>query len=132
MEHLLLTDVLYEDARLLFASDSITDVLGYSPQDVVGRSCFEYFHPDEMPFARSVHGRGVNLDKAAVLSYCKLKSITGEYVTCECVFTVVYSVIVASTSLYRYNNKSHGCLHFQFSCPRVELDQRWGFIWYLC
>lgn len=101
-------NVLYKDARLLFASDSIADVLGYSPQDVVGRSCFEYFHPDEMPFARSVHGRGVHLDKAAVLSYCKLKSITGEYVTCECVFTVVYSVIVASTSLYRYNNKSHG------------------------
>lgn len=117
----LLIEILYEDARLLFASDSITDVLGYSPQDVVGRSCFEYFHPDEMPFARSVHGRGVHLDKAAVLSYCKLKSITGEYVTCECVFTVVYSVIVASTSLYRYNNKSHGCLHLQFICSRVKL-----------
>jgi hypothetical protein len=61
-----------------------------------------------MPFARSVHGRGVNLDKAAVLSYCKLKSITGDYVTCECVFTVVYSVIVASTSLYTRSNKSLG------------------------
>ncbi|RPB13872.1 hypothetical protein P167DRAFT_552735 [Morchella conica CCBAS932] len=94
------------DARLLFASDSITEVLGYNPRDIVGRSCFEYFHPDEMPFARSVHGRGVNLDKAAVLSYCKLKSITGDYVTCECVFTVVYSVIVASTSLYTRSNKS--------------------------
>ncbi|KAI5841172.1 hypothetical protein DFP73DRAFT_138503 [Morchella snyderi] len=98
--------MIYRPVMLLFASDSITEVLGYNPRDIVGRSCFEYFHPDEMPFARSVHGRGVNLDKAAVLSYCKLKSITGDYVTCECVFTVVYSVIVASTSLYTRSNKS--------------------------
>ncbi|KAL7276097.1 hypothetical protein RUND412_000915 [Rhizina undulata] len=96
------------DARMLYASDSISDVLGYNPQEVIGKSCFEYFHPDEMPFARSIHGRGVHLDKAAVLSYCKLKRRNGEYVCCECVFTVVYSVIVASTSLYRHNNKSHG------------------------
>ncbi|KAI9781376.1 MAG: hypothetical protein M1835_004299 [Candelina submexicana] len=94
------------DARLLYASDSIVDILGYSPQEVVGKSCWEYFHPEEIPFAREVHGRGVRLDKAAVLSYCQIKSKFGYWVGCECVFTIVYDVLVAATSIYRRGFKS--------------------------
>ncbi|KAF8545032.1 hypothetical protein BDD12DRAFT_915076 [Trichophaea hybrida] len=96
------------DATVLYASESIGDVLGYQAEDVVGQSCFRYFHPDETPFAKAVHGRGVHLDRAAMLSYCNLKRTDGTYVRCECVFTVVYTVIVACTSLYRYTDKSQG------------------------
>ncbi|KAI9824097.1 MAG: hypothetical protein M1832_002166 [Thelocarpon impressellum] len=94
------------DARLLYTSDSIVDILGYGPQEVIGRSCFDYFHPEEIPFARSVHGRGVHMDKAAVLNYCRIRSKYGHWVGCECVFTVVYDVLVASTSIYRRGMKS--------------------------
>ncbi|KAI9875908.1 MAG: hypothetical protein M1830_007794 [Pleopsidium flavum] len=94
------------DARLLYVSDSIVDILGYSPQEVVGRSCWEYFHPDEVPFARAIHGRGVQLDKAAVLNYCQIKNKDGRWVGCECVFTIVHDVLVASTSIYRRGLKS--------------------------
>ncbi|KAL8838234.1 MAG: hypothetical protein Q9170_002224, partial [Blastenia crenularia] len=78
------------DARLLYTSQSIVDILGYTPQEVVGKSCWEYFHPDEIPFARAVHGRGVQLDKAAVLNYCQIKNRDGRWVGCECVFTIVH------------------------------------------
>ncbi|KAI9678302.1 MAG: hypothetical protein M1817_006247 [Caeruleum heppii] len=94
------------DARLLYASDSIVDILGYTPQEVTNRSCFDYFHPEELPFARSVHGRGISLDKAAVLNYCRIRSKWGDWVCCECAFTVVYDVLVASTSIYRRGMKS--------------------------
>ncbi|SLM40829.1 PAS domain [Lasallia pustulata] len=94
------------DARILYVSDSITDILGYSPQNVVGRSCWEYFHPDEIPFARAIHGRGVQLDKAAVLNYCQIKSESGRWVGCECVFTIVHDVMVGCTSIYRRGMKS--------------------------
>lgn len=77
------------------------DILGYTPQDVVGKSCWEYFHPDEIPFARAVHGRGVQLDKAAVLNYCQIKNKDGRWVGCECVFTIVHDVIIACTSIFR-------------------------------
>ena len=89
------------DARLLYASQSIVDILGYTPQEVVGKSCWEYFHPDEIPFARAVHGRGVQLDKAAVLNYCQIKNRDGRWVGCECVFTIVHDVIIACTSIFR-------------------------------
>ena len=89
------------DARLLYASNSIVDILGYQPNEVVGKSCWEYFHPDEIPFARAIHGRGVQLDKAAVLNYCQIKNRDGRWVGCECVFTIVHDVMVGCTSIYK-------------------------------
>lgn len=75
-------------------------VLGYQPHEVLNRSCWDYFHPQELSFARSVHGRGVRLDKAAVLNYCSIRHRDGSWVGCECVFTVVYDVLIASTTVY--------------------------------
>lgn len=89
------------DARLLYVSNSIVDILGYQPNEVVGKSCWEYFHPDEIPFARAIHGRGVQLDKAAVLNYCQIKNRDGRWVGCECVFTIVHDVMVGCTSIYK-------------------------------
>lgn len=59
------------NATLLYASDSIEDVLGYLPEEVIGKSCFDYFHPKELPFARDKHGESIQFDNAAVLAYCK-------------------------------------------------------------
>ncbi|OOQ83133.1 hypothetical protein PEBR_36626 [Penicillium brasilianum] len=81
-------------------SRHIQVVLGYQPPEVLNRSCWDYFHPQELQFARSVHGRGVRLDKAAVLNYCSIRHKNGSWVGCECVFTVVYDVLIASTTVY--------------------------------
>lgn len=94
------------DANILFASDSIFDILGYQPDEVQGKSCFDYFHPKEVPFARSIHRRGVLLDKAAVLHYARILARNGEWVSCECCFTVVHDVLVACTSIYLKGTKS--------------------------
>lgn len=94
------------DARIRYCSDSIEDILGYLPNEVVGRSCWEYFHPEEIPFAREIHGRGISLDKAAVLNYCRIRHRDGSWIGCECVFTVVHDVLVASTAIYRRGPKA--------------------------
>ncbi|RMZ78818.1 hypothetical protein DV738_g3618, partial [Chaetothyriales sp. CBS 135597] len=97
---------LSQDARIKFCSDSIHDILGYSPSEVKGKSCWEYFHPDEIAFAKSVHNKGLNLDKAAVLNYCQIRHKNGDWIGCECVFTIVYDVLVASISVYRRGPKA--------------------------
>jgi PAS domain S-box-containing protein len=88
------------NARLLYASDSITDVLGYEPEEVVGKSTFDYFHPDEVPLARNEHQNAVDLDRASVLAYVRVRNKAGEWIGCECVFSIVYDVIVAATTVY--------------------------------
>ncbi|RGP68332.1 hypothetical protein FLONG3_8204 [Fusarium longipes] len=107
MEHTFLTiHNLHPDANILYASDSIFEILGHSPQEVLGRSAFEYFHPEEIPYARSVLSRGVLLDKAAVLHYARLRSRDGRWVSSECVFSIVHDVIFACISIYRCDAKS--------------------------
>ncbi|KAL9049949.1 MAG: hypothetical protein Q9162_006921 [Coniocarpon cinnabarinum] len=95
------------ECRILYSSDSIVDVLGYSPEEVVNRSCWDFFHPNELPLAKQKHEHGVALDKAAMLNYCLMKSNDGNYIGCEVVFTVVYDVLVGCTSIYRRGLKSH-------------------------
>lgn len=105
------------DANILFASESIVDILGYHPEEVLNKSCFDYFHPDEVPRARSVHSRGVRLDKAAVLHYARIRASDGRWVSCECCFTIVHDVLVASTSIYSGGAKSEGRA---LTAPRVR------------
>lgn len=71
-----------------------------------GRSVFDFFHPDEIPYARSIHSRGILLDKAASLHYVRVLSADGRWISCECCFTVVHDVLVACTSIYRQGQKS--------------------------
>ncbi|RKK52212.1 hypothetical protein BFJ66_g5647 [Fusarium oxysporum f. sp. cepae] len=107
MEHTFLTiHNLHPDANILYASDSIFEILGYSPQDVINKSAFEFFHPDEIPYARSVHSRSVLLDKAAVLHYARLRSRDGRWVSSECCFSIVHDILFACISIYRRDAKS--------------------------
>ncbi|KAK9390676.1 hypothetical protein V1515DRAFT_39501 [Lipomyces mesembrius] len=99
---------LTQAAVILYASDLIELVLGYTASEVEGQSAFGYFHPTELPHRHAAHGRAVSLDKAAVLCYCQLLSRDGVWIPCECVFTVVYDVLVASTSVHKHTVKSDG------------------------
>jgi PAS domain S-box-containing protein len=98
------------DANILFASESIVDILGFYPDEVKGRSCFNYFHPNDKPLARQIHKHGVQLDRAAVLHYAMIKNRDGQWIGCEFVFTVVYDILVACISIYRVDEKSERTL----------------------
>jgi len=116
------------DARIKFCSDSIEEILGYRPNEVKGKSCWEYFHPDEIPFARAIHGRGLDLEKAAALNYCRIKHKDGSWIGCECVFTVVYDVLVASTAIYQRGEKAQSKSSFthRIRCAdSMEQDVLW-------
>jgi len=38
-----------------YVSDSITDILGYEPEDLLGKSCYILFHPDELAYVKELH-----------------------------------------------------------------------------
>ncbi|KAF2705655.1 hypothetical protein K504DRAFT_471628 [Pleomassaria siparia CBS 279.74] len=97
---------LTKDAHILYSSDSIVDILGHTPDEVVNRSAWDFFHEDDIPIAQQFHHRGVKLDKAAVLVYSRIKNRQGEWVGCECCFSIVYDVMVCCTSIYRQGMSS--------------------------
>jgi PAS domain S-box-containing protein len=103
--NILATD-LTSNASILFVSDSIYDVLGYQPEEVLGKSCFAFFHPEEVLDARYVHERSILFEKVVVLHYARIQSRDGSWTTCECCFTIVYDVLVATIRVYRQSAAS--------------------------
>ncbi|TDZ27505.1 hypothetical protein CTRI78_v012266 [Colletotrichum trifolii] len=111
------------DAAILFVSDSVYDILGYTPQEVQGRSCFEFFHPEEVPFARSIHNRGVLLDKAAVLHYVRIQSRDGQWVSWRAMEAPqIRRIFSSSPRDPRYHMLEH--LSPKFKMPPVEREPR--------
>lgn len=96
------------DCTILYASESINEVLGYQPNEVVQRSTFDFFHPQELPFARAQHKDSIAMDHASVLAYVQVRNKNGAWTGCECVFSCVYDVIVAATTIYRQGSRSQG------------------------
>lgn len=101
---------LTENATILYSSDSVVDILGYTPDDIVNRSAWEFFDLKELPVARDFHKKRVVSDKAAVLAYCRIKNSEGQWVGCECCFTIVYDVMVVCTSIYTRTPQSESKL----------------------
>ncbi|KAF8125185.1 hypothetical protein EV363DRAFT_1270219 [Boletus edulis] len=90
-----------EDVRWLFVSESVTELLGYEPRDVIGHPAVELVHPEEFPAVRRLHYDTIRQDKAAVIAYLRLKHkdpFKG-YILCAVSRTVVHNVIVGSISL---------------------------------
>jgi PAS domain S-box-containing protein len=47
------------DGRFLYVSSDYTDVLGYDPNELLGRNIFELMHPDDIPSALAAFTKGV-------------------------------------------------------------------------
>ncbi|KAJ8111877.1 hypothetical protein OPT61_g5624 [Boeremia exigua] len=95
-----------KNANVLYSSDSIYDVLGYTPTEVCNHSVWQFFHPEDLHLAKARYRRVVAHEKVAVLSYCRLKNCRGEWVDCECYFSIVYDILVCRTTVYRQNPQS--------------------------
>ncbi|KAF9485756.1 hypothetical protein BDN70DRAFT_847141 [Pholiota conissans] len=89
-----------EKARWLFMTESVTDLLGFEPHELIGRPSLELVHPDEFPRVKQLHYDTIQQDKAAVLVYLRMKHkdpFRG-YVLCGVCRTVVHNVLVGSVS----------------------------------
>ncbi|KAF5317514.1 hypothetical protein D9619_013200 [Psilocybe cf. subviscida] len=94
-----------QEARWIFMTESVTDLLGYEPRDLVGRPSLELVHPDEFPRVKQLHYDTIRQDKAAVLVYLRMKHkdpLKG-YVLCGVSRTVVHNVLVGSVSFANPN-----------------------------
>jgi PAS domain S-box-containing protein len=52
--------VLNREARITYAAESITNVLGFTPSEVIGRSCFEFMHPEDISIAMDAFNKRVS------------------------------------------------------------------------
>jgi PAS domain S-box-containing protein len=80
-------DIVFEfdvKANILYASAAVRS-LGYAPEEVIGRNCFEFVHPDDVATAR--HGMAVEVDpslrRGEVSHEWRVRTASGDYLWVE-------------------------------------------------
>ncbi|VDC05526.1 unnamed protein product [Peniophora sp. CBMAI 1063] len=89
-----------EKANWVFLSESVSELLGYEPRELVGTSSLDLVHPDEFPPVKQMHYVTIAQDKAAALAYLRMKHkdpLHG-YILCAITRTVAQNVLVGSVS----------------------------------
>ncbi|KAM9753082.1 aryl hydrocarbon receptor nuclear translocator-like protein 2 isoform 2-T2 [Menidia menidia] len=71
------------DGKFTFVDQRATTILGYLPQELLGTSCYEYFHQDDLPHLAESH-RKVLRSKEKIETNCyKFKTKHGSFVTLQ-------------------------------------------------
>ncbi|XP_059421130.1 basic helix-loop-helix ARNT-like protein 1 isoform X2 [Carassius carassius] len=71
------------DGKFTFVDQRATSILGYLPQELLGTSCYEYFHLDDLPHLADRH-RKVLRSKEKIETNCyKFKTKYGSFVTLQ-------------------------------------------------
>jgi hypothetical protein len=106
------------EASILYSSDSVTGVLGYTPGEIVNCSAWDFFSEKELAFAKPFHQRCIVEDEPAVLAYCRIQNKVGKWIGCECCLTIAYDIMVVCTSVYHRDGNSSGKFSFEAWRPK--------------
>jgi PAS domain S-box-containing protein len=69
------------DATFLAVSRTIKDLLGYEPQEMIGRSCYDFLHAEDLADARRKHDELLSSGRTAAT--LRLRRRSGGYVSVE-------------------------------------------------
>jgi PAS domain S-box-containing protein len=74
-----LITVLNSEGLIRFQSPSLERVLGHAPTELLGRSVFEFFPPEDLPQARASFERGLSEPSATVSLECRFRHQNGQW-----------------------------------------------------
>ena len=84
-------------AKYLFVSESVTDVLGYLPEELLGESGYNLTHPNERQALGVIHSTNVQNERMSSVTTCRARHKDGHYVACDIVVHYCYDVLICTT-----------------------------------
>uniref|UniRef100_A0A3Q2YVT1 Basic helix-loop-helix ARNT like 2 n=1 Tax=Hippocampus comes TaxID=109280 RepID=A0A3Q2YVT1_HIPCM len=71
------------DGKFTFVDQRATTILGYLPQELLGTSCYEYFHQDDLPHLADSHRKALRSKEKIETNHYKFKTKYGSFVTLQ-------------------------------------------------
>ncbi|XP_077372642.1 aryl hydrocarbon receptor nuclear translocator-like protein 2 isoform X2 [Festucalex cinctus] len=71
------------DGKFTFVDQRATTILGYLPQELLGTSCYEYFHQDDLPHLADCHRKVLRIKEKIEINCYKFKTKYGSFVTLQ-------------------------------------------------
>ncbi|KAG6919264.1 hypothetical protein DXG01_008060 [Tephrocybe rancida] len=99
-----------QEARWIYITPSVYELLGYESHELVGRPSLELVHPDEFQVVKRIHHDTIVNDKAAVLLYLRMKHKLPSrgYILCAISRSaLVHNVLVGSVSFANPGKAMH-------------------------
>ncbi|KAI8140161.1 hypothetical protein BJV82DRAFT_671931 [Fennellomyces sp. T-0311] len=87
-------------AKFIYVSESVTEVIGWSPEEMVGKGAYEFFHPAEMGALTRVHSANVMNEKMSSMVAYRTLHKDGHYVMVETLVHYCYDVLMCTNYLY--------------------------------
>ncbi|KAK8866101.1 hypothetical protein IAR55_001252 [Kwoniella newhampshirensis] len=84
-----------QEAKFCYVSESMQDILGYESEDLLGKSCYLIFHPEESQVLRQIHYQALTEERTACVAYFRVLHREGYYVECCCSYYTVYNMSLA-------------------------------------
>jgi len=76
------------DGYCTYASPSVSNVLGYSSDEIIGTHVFHHFHPDDLKSKRRIFSKFVDSSNSDAFCY-RVRNKSGEYIWLETSSTVI-------------------------------------------
>src|SRR5688500_17652294 len=67
------------DATTLYAGPSLTRVLGYRPEDFIGRNVFEFIHPDDLDRSVALFGKARESPGVPIIAEVRCRHLDGTW-----------------------------------------------------
>ncbi|GAN09601.1 hypothetical protein MAM1_0277c09131 [Mucor ambiguus] len=93
------------DANFLFASDSIKDCLGWSPEELLGQPGYILTHPEEREALALIHSNNVKDERMSSIVSYRARHKDGHYVMIDNVIHFCYNLLI-STNFTLLSNDS--------------------------
>jgi PAS domain S-box-containing protein len=83
-------------AKLVYVSESVYDVLGFTPQEIIGLGAYELTHPNERAALSVLHSSNLTNEPMSSLCVYKSRHKDGHYVTCDIIVHPCYDVFICT------------------------------------
>lgn len=95
------------ESRILYASESVTQITGWAPEELYGKSGYELIHPGDLNNARKIHISNVLNEKMSHMTSYRFNRKNGGHVEVESIIHYSFDAIATCTYIYDENSFDH-------------------------